>query len=129
MASSSPSNETEVAMIHGIIMDVKGEELIERISVRASHHKKRAKECGVQLRKLGGIGRTRAKNLDSAVLGAMEPDRQTLQRKARQHQERADALIFLGKHIVRDEVYRVTESDLRVADLLPDRTALGDWLW
>ena len=37
--------------------------------------------------------------------------------------------MFLAKHLVRDEVYRVTETDLRAADLLPDRTALGDWLW
>ena len=116
-------------MTHGIIMDLKGEELIERINVRASHHQKRAKECGAQLRGLRGRGRTPARNRGSAVPEAMEPDRQTLQRKARQHQERAEALIFLGKHIVRDEVYRVTETDLRAADLLPDRTALGDWLW
>ena len=116
-------------MIHGIIMDVQGEELIDRIRVRASHHQERAKECSAQLRSLRGLRRTSSRNPESAGHGAKEPDVQRLERKARQHHERAEALIFLEKHIVRDEVYRVTEMDLRAADLLPDRSALGDWLW
>ena len=37
-------------MIHGIVMDVNGEELVERVSVRVAHHQERAKECAAQLR-------------------------------------------------------------------------------
>lgn len=117
-------------MINGIIMDVKGEELIERISVRVAHHQERAKECGAQLRKLRGRRQpTLDKDGETTFDGAMPHDKQTLARKTRQHRERAEALMFLAKHLVRDEVYRVTETDLRAADLLPDRSALGDWLW
>jgi hypothetical protein len=127
----------EAAMIQGISIDVKGAELAERIDARAAHHEERASACDAQLRELRtnaqGPARQQkkpAKQGGPVIRGAIEPfSEETLERKRRQHRERAQALMFLGQHIVRDEIYRVTEMDLRAADLLPDRSPLGDWLW
>lgn len=116
-------------MIQGLVIEVKGEELIECASIRAAHHLQRAKECDIQLQE-SRRRRPAPKAQKSVVAGLIEPtSKELLMRKARQHRERADALTFFGKHLVRDEVYNVTEIDLRAADLLPDRSALGDWLW
>ena len=121
-------------MIQGIAIDVKGAELVERIRARAEHHETRATACDAHLRRLRAPGPTPAddlaKELESAGPGAKEPfTEETLERKIRQHRERAQALLFLGQHIMPDEVYRVTETDLRAADLLPDLSHFGDWLW
>ena len=116
-------------MINGLIIEVKGEELIEYASVRAAHHLQRAKECDMQLKE-SSRRRPTAKAQEPVVAGLVEPtSKALLMRKARQHRERADALTFFGKHLVRDEVYHVTETDLCAADLLPDRSPMGDWLW
>ena len=117
-------------MIQGIAIDVKGAELVERVNARAAHHEERAQACDAQLRLLRTGAPPRVDQRKSPVRGAIEPfNEETLERKTRQHRERAQALLFLGKHIVPDEIYRVTEMDLRAADLIPDRSPLGDWLW
>jgi hypothetical protein len=120
----------EGTMIQGIAIDVKGTELVERVNARAAHHEERARACDAQLHQLRTGVAASIEPGESAIRGAIAPfSEETLERKTRQHRERAQALVFLGQHIVPDEIYRVTETDLRAADLLPDRSPLGDWLW
>jgi hypothetical protein len=132
MASSS--TRWEGMMIQGIAIDVQGTELIQRVNARAAHHEARALACEAHLGRLRKIGPPVAeelsKQLKSVGPGAKEPfTEELLERKIRQHRERAQALTFLGQHVVPDEIYRVTETDLRAADLLPDLSHFGDWLW
>src|SRR5262252_3479589 len=102
MASSSP--RWEGMMIQGIAIDVKGAELIERVNARAAHHEGRAVACEAHLVRLRTPGPPVAeelsKQLKSVGPGAKEPfTEELLERKIRQHRERAQALIFLGQHV------------------------------
>lgn len=47
--------------------------------------------------------------------------RATLERKLREHQERAQFLTFLRDHISAAEVYRLDAMDLRMVDILPEK--------
>ncbi len=45
--------------------------------------------------------------------------RRGLEQQHQQHLERAELLTFLRNHLVSGEVYRLSEEDLRFAELLP----------
>ena len=83
-------------MSSGITINVKGQELIERCEARAAHHRERAKECEAEAHH----AKSRTKQNDVPL---MTPN--TLRLKTRQHRERADALVFLAKHLEAEKVY------------------------
>lgn len=43
-----------------------------------------------------------------------------IEHEMRQHQEEAATLTMLREHLIPDEIYRLTETDLRFADLVPE---------
>lgn len=43
-----------------------------------------------------------------------------IEHEMRQHQERAATLTMLREHLIRNETYRLTETDLRFADPVPE---------
>ena len=110
-------------MIDGIVMDVTGQELIDRIEAREADHRERARECQAELQRLSAEAGT-SDRVEGG--GWMRPTPERLERKSRQYLERAEALLFLRNHVVVNETYRLTQTNLRTADLLPDRLALGD---
>lgn len=44
-----------------------------------------------------------------------------LEKRVREHQERASFLTFIRDHLNVDVVYRLDSSDLKITQILPDR--------
>ena len=111
-------------MIEGLKLDVKAEELIQRPEERIAHHRSKAESYGLQLEKLGEIQPIVEEEEDVLSLTrGRESPRITLERKVKEHSDRAAILKFLRDHVVPGEVYRLSEHDLRLAEILPDRYA------
>jgi hypothetical protein len=108
-------------MIEGLKLDIRADELMQRLDSRIAHHRAKADAYDSQLLKLGEIEPSLE---DDDVMGALrgrESPRASLERKRHEHLERVEVLTFLREHIVNTEVYRLDEQDLRMAELLPDR--------
>ena len=113
-------------MIHGLKLDVGADELIQKIDDRLTHHQGRVAAYQLQLQKLDAI-EPRDEDDDDPIssLRGRESPKESVERKAREHQERTEVLTFLRDHVVRGEVYRLDEDDLRAAEILPNRC--GRW--
>ncbi len=114
-------------MIHGLLLDVKADELVATLRVRIAHHESKAKACEIELRKHARRGQVLQDDHDGPVRNASESPVQKLARKKREHAERAAALTFVRDPVVGGETYRLCESDLRLAELVPDR--FSKWRW
>ena len=84
------------------------EELATRLAVRILWHHQLADQYEEELRK------PEAQRDDPLMSEHM------IEHEMRQHQEEAATLTMLREHLVPDEIYRLTESDLRFADLVPE---------
>jgi hypothetical protein len=114
-------------MIEGLKLDVKADELVRLLNERIAHHQNRANTYEAQLRKLSAI-QDDSDNDEEDVVAELRGRGSALhgvERKLRDHSDRAGVLTFVRDHIVRDEVYRLTEEDLRTIEVLPDR--YGRW--
>lgn len=113
-------------MIQGLQLEVKAEELGERIGARIAHHKAQVKACEARLKELRTVRESLKEDRDTvlAIKGADIPG-EAIARKLRKHEERAASLAFLRDHLVRGEVYRLNDHDLRLADLVPE--SVGRW--
>lgn len=108
-------------MITGMLMEVTSEDLVERINMLVARHQAKANEYAIELRRILRH-RPTAKEREARTFGLGSGSmREELTLKIREHEERAEALAFLAKHIVPGEVYRVSRVDLQVGDLFPAR--------
>ncbi len=112
-------------MIHGLLIDVKAEELVELLRKRVVHHESSAKACEVALRKQPK--RRHPPEDDGVASSVAESPVQRLARRKREHAERATALAFVRDHLVQGETYRLSDRDLRLADLVPERFSMFAW--
>jgi len=109
-------------MIEGLKLDIGAEELVQRLQERITYHRSKAESYGAQLEKLGEIQTPGEDEEDIVSLTrGRESPRLTIERKVKEHLDRAAILTFLRDHIVPGEVYRLNEHDLRMAEILPDR--------
>jgi hypothetical protein len=106
--------------IRGLHLDVSGRELAVRLSERIRWHHERADALIAQMKKLRDVEQEAGNDL-VGVLGRYESPRVALEKKVREHQERAGFLMFVRDHVGADEVYRLDSSDLRMTEILPDR--------
>ena len=106
-------------MIQGLKLDVPAEELIARLDERVAMHRTKVEAFDAQLRRLGEIGPDPDDDDVLAELRGRGSPRHGLEQKHQQHLERAELLTFLRNHLVAGEVYRLSEEDLRFAELLP----------
>jgi hypothetical protein len=95
-------------MIDGLKVRMTSAELAVRLSERIEWHQRAAAECEAEWRR-PGTGRE-----DTLVPEPM------LEHEMREHREQAGVLQMLRDHLVPDEVYQLSEMDLRFADLVPD---------
>ncbi len=110
-------------MIESLKLDVKAEELVQRLEDRIAYHRTKAESYGTHIAKLGEIptiGEEEEDDVVSLTRGHESP-RISLERKVSEHADRAAILTFLRDHIVPGEVYRLSEQDLRMAEILPSR--------
>ena len=108
-------------VIHGIRLEVTGSELAVRLEQRIRWHRDRNDALIGQMTKLAEVERDAANELANTI-GRYESPRLVLEKRVREHQERASFLAFLRDHIVRDATYRLDSIDLRMTEILPDRS-------
>lgn len=111
-------------MIQGLQLDVRAEELIERLDARIAHHRSRAASYEAQLDKLAEVQADPEEADDPIRALRHGSPREGLDRKFREHRDRAAFLTFLREHIVSGEIYRLEESDLRTLEIVPGHTSL-----
>jgi len=108
-------------VIHGIRLEVTGSELAVRLEQRIRWHRDRNDALIGQMKKLAEVERDAANELANTI-GRYESPRLVLEKRVREHQEGASFLAFLRDHIVRDATYRLDSIDLRMTEILPDRS-------
>jgi hypothetical protein len=91
-------------MIEGIHLDFKSSEIKKHLLERAQHHKEREVFYLTQVKKIRKAGAERAA-YGADPLSALE-------KKAESHRERRDLFVMMAQHIIPNEVYRLTETDL-----------------
>lgn len=107
-------------VINGIALVVNGRELVVRLGERIRWHRERGDRLIAQMAKLADIERTAADDL-ATLLGRYESPRALLEKRLREHQDRATFLAFIRDHLAADAVYRLGADDLRMIDVVPER--------
>lgn len=95
-------------MIDGLKIEMTTAELSERIAERVRWHQQAAEDCE-------RIARRLPPDDDEEPMR-----RRVMEHGGREHREQARMLEMLRDHLVPNEVYRLTELDLRFADLVVD---------
>ena len=113
-----PSPPTHAQLIEGISLTVNGRELAVRIAERIRWHRDRGDALIQQMKKLIEVERSAADDL-AYMLGRYESPRAILEKRLREHEERATFLAFVRDHISVEAVYRLGASDLKLIDVLP----------
>ena len=112
--SASRPAEREV-----ITVTVNGRELAVRVGERIRWHRERGDALITQMKKLTEVERGAAEDLATILGGRYESPRGALERRLREHQDRATFLAFIRDHNTPDAVYRLNSSDLKMIDVLP----------
>ena len=94
-------------MIEGLKIEMSSEQLAGRLAERIRWHEQT-------------IEAYREALLQTEVRGRAHRNRSVLEHQVREHQEQTAVLSLLREHLIPGEVYRLTECDLRFADLVPD---------
>jgi hypothetical protein len=95
-------------MIDGLKVQMSSEELARRLEVRIQWHQQMAAEYEEELR------RPEAQRDDPLMPEHM------IEHEMREHQEEAATLTVVRDHLIPNETYRLSEQDLRFADLVPE---------
>jgi hypothetical protein len=110
----------EREVINGITVSVNGTELAVRVGERIRWHRERGDALIAQMKKLTEVERGAAEDLAMMLGGRYESPRGALERRLREHQDRATFLAFIRDHIAPDAVYRLDSADLKMIDVLSD---------
>jgi len=108
-------------VVQGIRLQVTGRELAVRLGERIRWHRERGDVLIDQIKRLVDLERGATDTL-AQVLGRLDSPRAALEKKLHEHQERASFLTFLRDHVSPEEIYRLDSSDLRMTEILPERT-------
>ena len=108
-------------VVQGIRLQVTGRELAVRLGERIRWHRERGDALIDQIKKLVDLERGATDTL-AQVLGRLDSPRAALEKKLHEHQERASFLTFLRDHVSPEEIYQLDSSDLRITEILPERT-------
>lgn len=105
-------------MIDGFRIDVTAEELVVHLDGRIRHHRERTEECESKLRQLQAL--EPAPHEEEDVCGACAASRlHGMERMTARHRSREIFLMFARNHIVGQEIYRLSEENLRLLEWLP----------
>jgi hypothetical protein len=107
-------------VIEGFQIEMTAQQLVAYLRRRADQHRDAAAECDLRREQAGW---------SASAPGAPDPERQLatvwpwwideLDEDAARHRSRQAALLFLGEHVVADEVYRLDRSDLQFLEMWP----------
>ena len=115
---AEPVVPTAVEVINGIKLTVNGRELAVRVGERIRWHRERGDILIEQMKKLAEVELSAAEDLAN-ILGRYESPRAIMEKRLREHQDRAVFLAFIRDHIAPDAVFRLDSTDLKMIDVLP----------
>jgi hypothetical protein len=111
-------------MIDGFKIDITADELVAHLDSRISHHHGRTHECETKLHRLQALESSSDEEEDVfEMCGTSRID--GLERLIAKHRNREVFLMFARNHIVANEVYRLSEDDLRLLEWLPVDEFIG----
>ena len=96
--SVSASRPAEREVINGITVTVNGRDLAVRVGERIRWHRERGDALITQMKKLTEVERGAAEDLATILGGRYESPRGALERRLREHQDRATFLAFIRDH-------------------------------
>ena len=117
-SGAEPVVPPAVEVINGIRLTVNGRELAVRVGERIRWHRERGDILIEQMKKLAEVELTAAEDLAN-ILGRYESPRAIMEKRLREHQDRAVFLAFIRDHIAPDAVFRLDATDLKMIDVLP----------
>jgi hypothetical protein len=105
-------------VINGFRVEVTSDEIVRHLDHRIRHHRDRGDEC---LAKAKGIDALQpAGDDDDEQVGICWPGYQEeLQRRAQRHRNRETLLLFFRERVLTNEIYLLSEPDLRWLEWLP----------
>lgn len=98
-------------MIEGIQFDIGSQELADHLTKRVEHHQKRSKwyaEKAASLEEGDFDKETRQKMSNTNNVNPVE----TFKSGAKRHRQKASLFTFMSSHVVKNETYRLSQSDL-----------------
>lgn len=105
-------------MIEGFRIDITADELVAHLDCRIVHHHDRAEECETKLQRLRELSPSADEEEDVfEMCGASRLH--GLERMTARHRNREMFLMFARNHIAANEIYRLSEHDLRLLEWLP----------
>jgi hypothetical protein len=107
-------------VIDGFRVEVTSEEIVRHLELRIRHHRDIAAECVAKAKRLESLEPADDEDDEDEELGMVWPGYQEeLQRRAARHRNREAMLMFFRDRVVANEIYRLTERDLRSLEWLP----------
>jgi hypothetical protein len=97
---------------NGPTIDVIGQDLAKRLDRRVRWHHQQAEHARTKFRKLVAAAKAAERPTDWQA--------RDCQRQLRDHEEKSQFLAFVRDYLVVDISYRLTKSELRLLDLVPE---------
>lgn len=107
-------------IIEGLQFDVKSEEVKRIVSERVEHHERKAKAYGEKATELGASIKAIEEDLEVGKVSGGTPLEQ-LQRKSREHADKANQFRFMLEHVIAEGTYRLKVNDLAFLGITVDR--------
>lgn len=99
-------------MIEGLQIDIKGSELKTMLENRLKYHKDKAKALLGNLEKLTDIEKTMDAEAEAIGKFSNASPRSSLESTIKKHKDQSIYYKFMVDHVVVDETYRLSETDL-----------------
>ena len=107
-------------MIDGFRVEVTADEIVRHLEQRIRHHRDLADECVAKAKRLEALEPPEDEDDEDGQLSPCWPGyHDELQRRAARHRSRETLLTFFRDRIVANEIYLLTERDLRSLEWLP----------
>jgi hypothetical protein len=110
-------------VIEGFRIDVTAEEVVRHLDERIRHHSERARDFEARARQAGSD--SRVDDEDEPLALCWPGFVHDLERRAARHRRRELFLIFARDHVVSNDIYRLTEKDLRALEWMPLEDSLS----
>jgi hypothetical protein len=106
-------------VIEGFQIELTAQQLAAYLRRRADHHRDAAAECDLRREQSGWSGSPESGEPSRPIVACWLRWADELDDDAAQHRRRQAALLFLGEHIVANEIYRLDRSDLQFLEMWP----------
>jgi hypothetical protein len=106
-------------VIEGFQIELTAQQLSAYLRRRADHHREAAAECDLRRGQSGWSDASDSSEPSRPIVACWLRWADELDDDAAQHRRRQAALLFLGEHVVANEIYRLTRSDLQFLEIWP----------